>query len=193
MLSVKPQNKHPDSIKNIKSKSPYLAIVLIPVIIISAYTVSMLFFTETNWKSNPGTFGDSFGIINALFTGLAFSGLIVTIMLQYEAIKIQQQDFLESRHQFARSADAQERTARLVAASELLKEYNEYIKIIETEITDDENRKCDNTSAMGVLSQSVKESSIYKHPKFDRLKELKQKKHDIIEELEELMLKFRKN
>jgi len=178
---------------SIKSKSLYLVIVLIPVIIISAYTASMLFLTETNWKSNPGTFGDSFGIINALFTGLAFSGLIVTIMLQYEAIKIQQQDLQESRQQFARSADAQERTARLAAASELLKEYNEYIKIIETEIADDENRNYDNTSAISVLSKSVKESGIYKHPKSDRLNELKQKKHDIIEELEELIQKFRKN
>ena len=171
----------------------YWLIGLIPLIIVILYTLSLIYLTDADWISNPGTFGDSFGIINALFTGLAFSGLIVTIMLQYEEIKIQQQDLLESRQQFARSADAQERTARLAAASELLKEYNEFIKIIEIEITDDKNRKFDNTSAMGILEQSARESPYYKHPKTDRLNELKQKKHNIMKELEDLMQEYKNN
>jgi len=177
----------------IKSKIFYWIIGLIPLIIVISYILSLIYLTNADWKNNPGTFGDSFGIVNALFTGLAFSGLIVTIMLQYEEIKIQQQDLLESRQQFARSADAQERTARLAAASELLKEYNEYIKIIEIEITVDENRKFDNTSAMDILEQSVRESAYYKNPKTDRLNELKQKKHNIMKELEELMHKYKNN
>lgn len=177
----------------IQPKIFYWLISLIPIIIVITYTLSLIYLTNTDWKSNPGTFGDSFGIVNALFTGLAFSGLIVTIMLQYEEIKIQQKDLQESRLQFARSADAQERTARLAAASELLKEYNEYIKIIEIEITDDENRKLDHTSAMGVLDQFARESAYYKHPKTDRLNELKQKKQKIMKELEELMQEYKNN
>lgn len=57
----------------------YWLIGLIPLIIVILYTLSLIYLTDADWISNPGTFSDSFGIINALFTGLAFSGLIVTI------------------------------------------------------------------------------------------------------------------
>ncbi len=47
-----------------------------------------------------GTFGDAFGVINALFSGLAFSGVLITILLQrkdlsdaHEQSSIQQTEF----------------------------------------------------------------------------------------------------
>lgn len=39
-----------------------------------------------------GVFGDSFGVLTALFSGLAFSGLIITILLQREDLKLQRDD-----------------------------------------------------------------------------------------------------
>lgn len=42
-----------------------------------------------------GTFGDAFGALNALFSGLAFSGVLVTLLLQ-------RTDLAESREQVAR-------------------------------------------------------------------------------------------
>ncbi len=39
-----------------------------------------------------GVFGDSFGILTALFSGLAFSGLIVTLILQSKQLKMQKED-----------------------------------------------------------------------------------------------------
>lgn len=42
---------------------------------------------------NPGTFGDTFGAVNALFSGCAFAGLIITILLQ-------KQDNDETKKQF---------------------------------------------------------------------------------------------
>jgi hypothetical protein len=51
-------------------------------------------------ETNRGTFGDKFGAVNALFSGLAFAGLIVTILLQreelhetQEAVKNQTKEF----------------------------------------------------------------------------------------------------
>lgn len=35
-----------------------------------------------------GTFGDQFGAVNALFSGLAFAGLIYTIILQRKDLKL---------------------------------------------------------------------------------------------------------
>lgn len=39
-----------------------------------------------------GTFGDMFGVVNALFSGLAFVGLIYTILLQREDLKLTQDE-----------------------------------------------------------------------------------------------------
>lgn len=41
---------------------------------------------------DKGQFGDSFGIINSLFTGLGFAGLIVTLIIQQWQISRQKQD-----------------------------------------------------------------------------------------------------
>lgn len=46
----------------------------------------------------PGEFGDTFGALNALFTGLAFAGVIIAILLQREDIR-QQGENLKSQGQ----------------------------------------------------------------------------------------------
>lgn len=49
--------------------------------------LSMVFFVPND--STRGTFGDQFGAVNALFSGLAFTGLIYTIILQRRDLEIQ--------------------------------------------------------------------------------------------------------
>lgn len=46
-----------------------------------------------------GTFGDMFGAVNSLFSGLAFATLIYTIYLQTHAIKLQQIELEETREE----------------------------------------------------------------------------------------------
>lgn len=55
-----------------------------------------------------GTFGDMFGSINALFSGLAFAGLIFTVLLQRQELqlqrhelKLQREEIIESRKELA--------------------------------------------------------------------------------------------
>lgn len=63
-------------------------ILLLPIILFFSY----LGFVKSNnpsWVSNLGTFGDSFGALNTLFTGLAFSGLLISIALQVNSIRSQ--------------------------------------------------------------------------------------------------------
>ena len=69
-----------------------------------------------------GVFGDSFGLLTSLFSGLAFYGIIVTILLQREELQLQ-------RVELARSSEAQERAARLMALNELLSDYKQRIAI----------------------------------------------------------------
>jgi len=43
-----------------------------------------------------GQFGDMFGAVNALFSGLAFAGLIITITQQNRALQLQQDEIIEN-------------------------------------------------------------------------------------------------
>ncbi|WP_157257854.1 putative phage abortive infection protein [Methyloversatilis universalis] len=51
-------------------------------------------------QEQRGTFGDMFGGTNALFTGLAFVGVIATILLQRLDLKRQAQELQETREEF---------------------------------------------------------------------------------------------
>lgn len=55
-----------------------------------------------------GQFGDLFGSINALFSGLAFAGVIVAILLQREELALQRHEIAANRAELARPATAQE-------------------------------------------------------------------------------------
>jgi hypothetical protein len=58
--------------------------------------------------NKAGMFGDSFGVITSLFSGLAFVGIILTILLQRDELQLQRQelaltrDELKSQHTTAR-------------------------------------------------------------------------------------------
>jgi hypothetical protein len=67
------------------------------------------------FDGNPGTFGDMFGMVNSLFSGLAFLGLIHTIRLQMHQIALQREDLELTRIELERSADAQTESAETLA------------------------------------------------------------------------------
>lgn len=54
---------------------------------------------QTN-EGARGTFGDKFGAINALFSGLAFAGIIATILLQRRELFLQRKDLEEQNRTF---------------------------------------------------------------------------------------------
>lgn len=49
--------------------------------------------------TDRGTFGDKFGAVNALFSGLAFAGLIVTLLYQKEELKLQREELTQTREE----------------------------------------------------------------------------------------------
>ena len=57
-----------------------------------------------------GIVGDSFGVINSLFSGLAFAGAIYTILLQRKELGYQREELTQNRQEIARAADAQEKS-----------------------------------------------------------------------------------
>lgn len=73
-------------------KSKHVLLVSIPLVLI-AWFVS---YPIVDWfvygsRESEGQFGDSFGAVNALFSGLAFALLIYTAMLQREDLLAQQE------------------------------------------------------------------------------------------------------
>jgi hypothetical protein len=80
-----------------------LIIPLVVIAVVGGY-VSYFFFLYSGLSDvsgeelkgvRSGTFGDAFGVVNALFSGLAFSGVIVTLLYQ-------RADLAESRSQINR-------------------------------------------------------------------------------------------
>ncbi|MCP3959269.1 MAG: hypothetical protein GY719_15570 [bacterium] len=70
-----------------------------------------------------GQFGDQFGSVNALFSGLAFAGLITAILLQRRELSLQRkeleyqrQEMRESRNQLARQALIQDKSRKAAIA-----------------------------------------------------------------------------
>lgn len=55
-----------------------------------------------------GQAGDIFGSINALFSGLAFGGVIIAILLQRKELALQRRELMLTREEIKRSASAQE-------------------------------------------------------------------------------------
>ena len=66
--------------------------------------------------SDRGQFGDMFGAANSLFSGLAFAGLIFTILLQRRELALQREELALAREELERSADAQERSGEALTA-----------------------------------------------------------------------------
>lgn len=75
--------------------------ILISSIVILVWGISgaIIYFTQPDWVTR-GQIGDMFGTINSLFSGLAFAGLIYTIMLQRKELSLQRKELRETRTVF---------------------------------------------------------------------------------------------
>lgn len=80
---------------------------------------------------NRGEYGDMFGAVNSLFSGLAFAAFIVTLLMQ-------KQELEDNRLELKRSADAQKKSASLSALTTLLNEYNLQLEKYHQEINSQE-------------------------------------------------------
>ncbi len=69
----------------------------VAVVVVVAWIASAIILSG---NPNRGTIGDMFGAVNALFSGLAFAGVVVAILLQ--RLEMQQ-----SRSEFVKSAEEQ--------------------------------------------------------------------------------------
>jgi hypothetical protein len=96
----------PEDIPKSRSVYPLLGrIVLIVLIIWVVYALTLL---HSGYNlAECGQFGDMFGAVNALFSGLALAGVIVAILLQKEELALQRKELKDTREEMQRSTKAQ--------------------------------------------------------------------------------------
>ena len=86
-----------------QKKSKFNATNIIIIAFISVIVVWLLFWGGIDMFisdcTDRGTFGDKFGAVNALFSGLAFAGLIATLFYQKEELKLQREELQQTREE----------------------------------------------------------------------------------------------
>lgn len=82
-----------------KRRRYVLEIISVFILIIGTWLLTWYIGYNVDY-SNRGTFGDMFGSINALFSGLALAGIIFTFFLQREDLKITRKDLEQTRKEF---------------------------------------------------------------------------------------------
>lgn len=93
-----------------------------PLILLSAGVIGLFglswWWISANIKGSAeqGQFGDQFGAVNALFSGLAFAGLIFTIILQKKELALQREELTQTRDELKGQKEqlkAQNKTLRI--------------------------------------------------------------------------------
>lgn len=57
-------------------------------------------FFAGDWTTS-GTFGDTFGALNAVFSGITVTGLVLTILMQRKELAYQREEMTQTRHEFS--------------------------------------------------------------------------------------------
>lgn len=87
-------------------KTWILTKMIILVLVVWIVSAMLIIWQIDNW-SDRGTFGDLFGAVNALFSGLAFAGLIYTIVLQKRELALQRSEIAQNRVELKKTATSQ--------------------------------------------------------------------------------------
>ena len=77
-----------------------ISILLIIIFLWIGCWYLLLTNTYLSGYTERGQFGDMFGVINSLFSGLAFGGIIYTILLQREELKAQREELKLTKQEF---------------------------------------------------------------------------------------------
>lgn len=95
-----------------------IAALITAVIALQVASAVAIYSFLPDWGTR-GQFGDLFGAVSALFSGLAFAVLIYTVHLQGKELQLQRVELSLTRTELARSAQAQEKSERALLSQAL--------------------------------------------------------------------------
>jgi len=124
------------------SKFKYILYFLIAALLIA---VAFLGYWHLWWDRfgtplSPGTAGDMFGALTSLFTGLAFAGVIITMLMQNEDLELQRRELQETREEIKGQKEQLIQQNKFIAKQnfentffQMLAQFNQLIADIEVE------------------------------------------------------------
>jgi hypothetical protein len=89
---MKHTHENSDKFFGLDAASPTTPQILLGVVIILWLACGIGCYFLLQPPAGAGEFGDMFGAVNALFSGLAFAGLIITILLQKQELRAQREE-----------------------------------------------------------------------------------------------------
>lgn len=89
--TISPQ-EHSILSDNKKEWSFFIIISIAVFVLVLSFNLILSCWINLPCPGTSGEFGDQFGVLNTLFTGLAFAGLIMTIILQRKDLALQRQE-----------------------------------------------------------------------------------------------------
>jgi len=98
--------------KDENKDSGFIWVTVITIIVIIGLWLMTYYKLRNLTETDRGTFGDMFGSINSLFSGLALAGIILSILLQRKELSLQRQELKDSREELKRTATAQENSEK---------------------------------------------------------------------------------
>lgn len=133
-------------------------IFTVSAVLIVAFILATMYWTYRQlivWYPEPGSaaeFGDMFGWVNALFSGLALAGVILAVLFQTHELRLQRRELDETqemlhlqREEMQRSAEAQEAIVTLSALSEASTSTRDQI----LDLVDEMRRQLDDAAVPG--------------------------------------------
>lgn len=114
---------HPDNSPNLN----WLVAALFGAVFFQIAYAAVVFFAFGD-MTQRGQFGDIFGGVNALFTGLALAGVIYTILLQRRELALQRDELRLNRVELTRAAQAQHHAAMSQTFQTTVNSFNDLTK-----------------------------------------------------------------
>lgn len=78
-----------------------------------------------------GQFGDSFGVVNALFSGLAFAGVICAIIFQQKELALQRTELALQREELANTRGEMKEQKRAIQKESFERSFFQFLEILE--------------------------------------------------------------
>ena len=115
-------------LKKGKTKHSFLfyiawSLAIIAVVLILWTKFGIWHAEKFNNKNDAGIYGDSYGYVNSLFSGLAAGGVVFAIILQTLELGLQRRELEENREELRRSAVAQENLVQINALTVMMRNF----------------------------------------------------------------------
>lgn len=104
----------------------FFSIICVVILILSIG----YYFIVNCWQNNErGSFGDLFGGLNAIFSGFAFAGVIITILMQMKELELTREELKKSSNAQDRSQTALFKQLESMEKSSMIDSVNKMIEI----------------------------------------------------------------